>query len=152
MLTLTLLLKTHALSGGPSAAEVLERRVEESLAQRVREGESYTPEEIERVAGLDHRIFPQDFELDVETTEHFRALTLLSQSELKPASQITSHRRFVGPLIVALKRLSWPLIRIHLDKVFQGIQEHQSWVTVRLARQEVALREARQTGNMPPSA
>ena len=66
---------------------------------------------------------------------------MLSQVELKPARQIKSHRRFIGPVIVGVKKLIYPLIKLHLKDVFQGLEEYCQWNVYQQARTAAALKK-----------
>ena len=78
-------------------------------------------------------------ELDKQTSERFRALASFSQLELKPAREIKSHRKIIGPIIVALKRMSWPLIKIHLKDSFESLEQFSAWSLDTIAKQQVEL-------------
>ena len=122
----------------------LERHVFEALSSRLKTSPSYSDEEIVRVSGLSKRLFHDGFCLNEDQTNRVRALCSLSQSTLKPANEISSHRKLIGPLIVFIKRLTWPLISVHLRDVFVGIQEFQSLAVETLAEQILATEELRQ--------
>jgi hypothetical protein len=93
-----------------------------SLASRVAASDDFSEEEIEQISALDRSLFLNDFQISEETQETFRVLCSFSRCELKPSRSITSHRPFVGPVIVFLKRLSWPIIRFHLKEPFESMQ------------------------------
>lgn len=108
-------------------SEDLEARARATLERRLEGSTDYTADEIERVHTLKPNLFPQHFELSTAYADHFRALAKLSQQTLKPNGKISSHRKYIGPVIVFLKKLSWPLIRIHLKDHFQGIEDFCQW-------------------------
>src|SRR5690606_2278941 len=99
----------------------VENRVREGLVARTHPGSELSISELEEVATLDTALFPKTLELAPETTETIRVLCALSRCQLRPAREIRSHRRFIGPIIVFLKRLSWPLIRFHLKDTFDSM-------------------------------
>lgn len=79
--------------------------------------------EVETVSNLARPLFPPGFLLPESARESMQLLCRLSQTQLRPASAITSHRRFLGPVIVFVKRLSWPLIQIHLKETFSSFHD-----------------------------
>lgn len=93
----------------------------ENLNERLRQHESYSLEEIEKIGRMDHRIFPEGYVLSISDTEMLRPLAMMSQVELKPPRQITSHRKYLGKLIVFIKKATLPLISAHLKPTFEGV-------------------------------
>ncbi len=112
----------------------LESRVNTALEERLVRDSHYTEKEIKKVSTLSKKLFPEGKEVDFQTCEDLRALAKLSQFELKPARSITSHRKFIGPLIVFLKRLTWPLVKIHLKESYAGQQEFNCRVVEAVSR------------------
>ena len=120
----------------------IEAKLVQKLSNRLEDQQQeYTSEEIKDISVLDMSLFPEDFELSQESSERFRTLARLSHLELKPARNISSHRKALGPLIVAVKRLSWPFIKAHLQDSFLGIQEFASQMLEISAKQEVKIAE-----------
>jgi hypothetical protein len=117
----------------------LSEQIKVLLESRINSHLSYTVDEINEIESLEKRLFPQDFCLDVETTKRFRALCALSKHELKSSMSITSHRKFIGPIIVAAKKLLWPLIRIHLKNNFDNLEEFSARTVETLAQQHLEL-------------
>ena len=121
----------------------LQQRSASELPQRTRNNPHFTEAEIAKVQSLRRSLFPKGFVLSKEATETFRALAKFAPVELRPAAEIRSHRRFVGPVIVFLKRLTWPFIKLHLKDTVAGLREFNSRTVVELARQHAALEELR---------
>jgi hypothetical protein len=126
-------------SGVDTPAEV-EQSVSLRLQKRL--GEHYTTSEIEHISAMDSSLFPLDFELDETTSNTFRSLTRLSHCALKPA-HLRSHRTIIGPVIVAIKKLTWKLVKVHLEHAFDGLQEFCSWMVYCQARQVVEIERIR---------
>ncbi len=97
------------------------------LKNRLKEDKNYLEEEILKVSKLQHRLFPEGFELSTKDATAVRSLCTLSQTDLKPVRAISSHRKYIGPLIVALKKATWPMIKFHLTNSFKGISQFNSW-------------------------
>jgi hypothetical protein len=102
--------------------EELQQRAEAALGERLNGRTHYEQREIAKIEQLDKGLFPKNFEISSETEEMLRVLCTFSRCELRPAREIRSHRPYIGPLIVFLKRLSWPLIRFHLKDTFESLQ------------------------------
>ena len=117
----------------------LEQRAAAALAARTCNNPHYTTAEIAQLEQLNSSVLPRGFELSLDDTETLRALAKFSQTTLRPAAEIRSHRPYIGRLIVALKRLSWPLVQLHLKDTIAGIREFNSRLVVQTARQMVEL-------------
>lgn len=127
----------------------LSDRAAANLQNRLRQHASYTNEEIAEISKKNGRLFPRDFQLSTDGTNRFRALCQLSNIQLRPSRQITSHRRYVGWLVVLVKKLTWPLVQFHLKEPFAGIQEFSSWAVTTMAKQHSELAALRQEGEKP---
>src|SRR5690606_32643992 len=106
-----------------SATAQIEARVHYELLRRLESGLEYRRDEISEIEAIDHRLLPPTLDLDSETVERLRALARLSRCELAPASKTSSHRPYVGKLIVFAKRLTWPFIRTQLKGTFDALEE-----------------------------
>ncbi len=129
--------KNQIISNTDPSLSTLEQRAITQLESRLASNRHYTSSEVVEIEELDRRLIPTDIDIDEGTTKKLRALCKLSQCELKPAREITSHRPFIGPIIVAIKKLSWPLIKIHLKEAFAGQQEFNSWAVYSIAENSV---------------
>jgi hypothetical protein len=109
-----------------ASSEDLEARVCAALDNRLRSLGHFSAQEIVDVTQKKRTVFPPGFALPSEITDEFRSLAKFAQLELRPAAAITSHRRFIGPLIVALKRLTWPLIALHLKDTVNAVREFEA--------------------------
>jgi hypothetical protein len=114
------------LSFNAIAPEALEQDIAARLARRLEEAPCYNADEISKVSSLSTRLFPPGIKLDDALGEDFRLLVRFSTAELRAPSQITSHRPLIGPVIVAVKRLFWPLVRALLKDTFVQIEEYHS--------------------------
>ncbi|MCC6933634.1 MAG: hypothetical protein IT292_10340 [Deltaproteobacteria bacterium] len=115
--------------------------VQESLSHRLQANANYQQEEITKLTNKSARLFPKDFAIDEELCNQLRSLCQLSQVSLKPSNKITSHRKFIGPLIVALKKMTYPLIKVHLDDSFKGIAAMNAWLVESHAKQALRIKE-----------
>ena len=111
----------------------LESSIRENLAVRL-DGFNYTQAEIEQVANLDRALFPAGFVLEKDKCEELRVLARLSRCELKHSHMITSHRKVLGPFIVAGKRLLWRIVRANLENHFSALEEFCSQLVESHAR------------------
>jgi|GEM_PF-5509896 len=121
----------------------LESRVKTNLTHRINRNAEYSPEEIEHVSRLDKRLFGDACLLTKDQTEQMRRLCRFSKVEIKQGQEIRSHRRLIGVIIVFLKRLTLPLIQVHLKPVFAGIEEVHYALVETLAQQQVEINRLR---------
>lgn len=97
-----------------------------ALAARLESAANYSRDEIDKVSSLNHRLVPQGLTVDLHTSERLRALARLSQTELKPPIIMRSHRKLIGPVIVAAKRAIWPLLNALLKDFVEAQREYNS--------------------------
>ncbi|MCC6953211.1 MAG: hypothetical protein IT290_03755 [Deltaproteobacteria bacterium] len=133
--------------------DALGERLRSSLARRIQEsqsahGASYTREEVEDISEVSTALFPKGLELSDKETEDFRALCSFSQVTLKPAREIRSHRKYIGKVIVAVKRATWPFIAFHMKDTMRGVQEFQIRTVLALAENLVERRELRKRADV----
>ncbi len=121
----------------------LERRIRDNLAKRLASSTDYTANEIADLEQVAPTLFPPDFCLEKETGGIIRHLAIHSQQRLKPSARITSHRRFIGPLIVKFKRLFWPLLNLHLRDQFVAMEEFSCGAVAAIAWQAAEIQELR---------
>ena len=104
----------------------LNRSLEETLRARVTASEEYTWSETKDIAALQRTLFPKCFEVESAPLERLRVLARLYRCEIQPPHAINSHRKFIGPLIVAVKKMVWPLINLHMEPCLDQLQEFHS--------------------------
>jgi hypothetical protein len=130
----------HTLLAKNSHWAHLDSAVESAHLRNI-ETHCYTLEECQSVRERSTQLVPTGFELGARDSELLRALAVFSNTELRPPAQITSHRRFIGPIIVFIKKLSWPLVQLHLKETVIGIREFHSLTLTVIARQLVEIEE-----------
>lgn len=135
--------ENYILSAKALDAVALENEISSALAKRLQGNGHFNSSEISEISEYPFRLFPKGFALTAQETTKMRALAALSQCQLKPAATITSHRRFIGPCIVFIKKLSWPFIKLHLKDTLAGIQGFQSWTVKTVAELIVSSRADR---------
>jgi hypothetical protein len=108
-------------------ASGLENKLKERLERRLSKSSDYSAKEIQEIDELNPYLFPANFRLEKADAAAIRSICTLSQTELKPARSITSHRKLIGPIIVAIKKATWPMIKFHLTDSFKGIGQFNSW-------------------------
>lgn len=119
----------------------LNSKIDGNLSARIANSSNYDANEIRIVNEFKSALFPKDFVLDLKRNEEYRILARNAQIELKPAREIKSHRKHLGKLIVFVKKLSWPLVKIHLKESVEHMRDFSSQALYTMARQEVRLRE-----------
>lgn len=73
----------------------------------------YTADEVYYVSRVNLAVCKGDLSISAERLEKLRRMCQLWDIDLKPR-EITSHRRFVGPLIVFIKQRTFPILRFFL--------------------------------------
>ena len=101
---------------GKDAPE-LAQELEERTAGRMAAGE-FSEENVRYIRELDLSAAPGTLTVSDESLERLRKLCAVWDIDLKVFS-ITSHRRVLGPLIVAAKKLLFPLFRVFLKECIQ---------------------------------
>ncbi len=125
-----LIIENNALN-----CEDLNQRISQNLKNRTNSNEHYSLEETISVSKIDRTLFPKDFEVSDESRELIRILASFSACELKAARHFTSHRKLLGPIIVFLKKITWPIIMFHLKDKFETQQQLFSWMIFSQAKQ-----------------
>jgi hypothetical protein len=112
------------------------RQIEDSLAQkvleRVKEG-AFQARDIEYIAKLPLPITGETIHVDEVDLKMLRRLCSLWEVDVK-ASQISSHRKFIGPVIVAAKKALIPVLRMVLKDTFQQQREFNAQAILLLTR------------------
>lgn len=75
----------------------------------------FTDKDIAYISKLDRSIIQGELLLSDKHLEQLRTLATLYYVDFKQ-EQISSHRKFVGPVIVKAKQLMFPILRIFLKK------------------------------------
>ena len=104
-------------------SEGLNQRVSAQLQTRLGSSKYYDAKEIARIEACQSALFPSEFSIDEQGYERLRVLCTLSQCGLVEAHSIKSHRPYIGPVIVRVKRFAWKMIKAQLESSFSGIQE-----------------------------
>lgn len=104
----------------------LNRSLDEALRTRIAASEEYTWTETKDIAELQRTLFPKSFEVESAPLERLRVLARLYRCEIQPPHAIKSHRKFIGPIIVAVKKMVWPLINLHMEPCLDQLQEFHS--------------------------
>jgi len=112
--------------------EVLAARLGERVEARVRAGE-LTARHIADVAKMNLSPTKGSLVIPTVTLERLRRLCQLWDVDLRPAREITSHRRFIGPVIVAAKRLLFPIVRFFMQDTLRQQREFNATAIALLA-------------------
>lgn len=119
---------------GQSSPE-LENRLTAKVQQRLADGE-YTEQDMRVVADLGKPKAELHLKMSDAKLERIRRLCQLWDIELRPPHQITSHRKIVGPLIVAAKKLVYPLLRVLLKDLIRQQRDFNGSVIAYLSEAE----------------
>lgn len=108
----------------------------------IREKQSSSLEsELESITERSTKLFPQEFTLNEDTSELFRAMCILSQCTIREPKFIQSHRPIIGKLIVLSKKITWKLIEPQIRNVLAGIQDCFTWLITSHAKLIVQVKE-----------
>lgn len=117
------LLKESALSGEDLRS--LEKEIEAGLSRRLASHESFSRKEIEDVRSRKFRLLPPGWAITEKEEQALRALALHYRVGLRPPHAIRSHRKLVGPIIVAGKKLLFRVLDAFLRDAFQQVEDFQ---------------------------
>jgi hypothetical protein len=90
----------------------LEGELEQKVEAAMRAGK-YSKGDAAYIAGMNLNISPGRLEVSDHTLHQLRCLCQLWDVDIR-LKEIKSHRPLVGPLIVALKRMLYPVLRVFL--------------------------------------
>ena len=110
----------------------LEQRVATQVQNRIAAGQ-FAARDVEYVSKLSRPIFSGSTQLDDDSLEKLRTLCKLWDVDIRPAA-ITSHRKFVGPIIVKCKQIFFPLLRVLLKDFIAQQREFNATAITLLAK------------------
>lgn len=117
--------------GAPDAA--LTRLVEERLRGRL-ERKEFAVADIEYVSKIRLRLGPGNpMDIAPDRLDRIRRLCQLWETDIK-IGEIKSHRRFVGPIIVAVKRALMPVLKALMGETLKRQREFNAEVIHLLAQ------------------
>lgn len=125
--------------GEANLAAELEKRVQERLAS----GE-YTSQELDHVSRVDVNPIQGELNIPDKRLEKLRRLCQVWDVDLR-VDKITSHRKIIGPFIVAAKKLMLPVIRVFLKNFIAEQREFNAAAVSLLA--ELSNRKEGQGGS-----
>lgn len=132
--------KSLTINSNLSSKHELVDRAQESLRVRMANfNVPYSQQEIRDVSGLRVNLFPPEMELSKEVSERMRMLCKLSELRLEESVYYRSHRKIIGPLVVALKRLTFPFVKFHISSTIDTAREFQIRAVEQIAAQETEL-------------
>lgn len=107
---------TGVAGTGAAVEELSSSELEKKLSERVRARLSsgdFGPEKIEYITDVDFNVTKGSLKLGKRKLELLRSLCQLWDIDFLPA-KISSHRPFIGPLIVSVKKAIYPIIKVLL--------------------------------------
>ena len=132
------------LNAPAGLADALEAEVTRRLQARLASHASYSLAETETVTLMPHHFIAASAALSDKECERLRELAILSRCGLRYLEPIHSHRKIVGPIIVAGKKLLWKLLYAQLRKQFDAMEEFNGAMVENLARE---MSRTRDTGS-----
>lgn len=109
----------------------LQRLVEERVRDKVASGE-YTADDIYYVANVELGLCKGELLLPDKQLERLRRLCQLWDVDLR-AAEITSHRKIIGPIVVAVKKLLHPILRAFFKETLKQQRDFNAAVIAYLA-------------------
>lgn len=106
--------------GNEDTAE-LAGRLSALSAEKISSGE-YARKDVEYIENLKARDIQSTLDLSVSDLEKIRRLCQLWDLDIK-ATEIKSHRPVIGPLIVAVKKLTLPVLKVLLKETVKQQRE-----------------------------
>ncbi len=91
----------------------LQARIEARISQG-----DYNRDEIHYVSKVNLELVNESLSVDQVTLEKLRQACQLWDIQFRPVN-ISSHRKFIGPVIVALKKLALPIIKLLMKDVIE---------------------------------
>lgn len=116
---------------GKSSPE-LEAEVKKKVSERIEAGK-YRREDVEYVKNLDLFPIKDASNLDSEMLERLRRISEVWEVRLG-YDEITSHRPVLGPIIVAIKKIIFPLVSLVLKKPIEQQRRFNAEVVSLLAK------------------
>jgi len=120
-----------ALKENGAAEQSLQQALESRVQDKLSRGE-YSLEELDHVARVDLNPIKGELYISDKRLEKLRRLCQVWDVDLR-IDKITSHRKFLGPLIVAFKRLLLPVVRVLLKNFIAQQREFNAAVVSLLA-------------------
>lgn len=134
-------LRSQAL--GEEATKQLESVLSANLEKRLNSHQSFSRTEIQDISNRRHRLFPDDFKLSRDDWEYLSPLANTYRSGLRPPHAISSHRPYIGPVIVFGKKILWRILHFFLSGAFEQLEDFHRHLIRAYARQLVENAELR---------
>lgn len=113
-------------------SEQIQSSLSELKSKRIEEGK-YSENDCKVVAAMNMSIIKEKLNVDELVLERLRHMASLWDVDFR-VQDISSHRKFIGPVIVSFKKLFFPLIRFAM-KDFIRQQRDFNAATIRLVGQ-----------------
>jgi len=121
-------------------SQEVSKAVKNSLKERFASSSDYNPEEVKTVSESKHSFFPEGFEIEREFSDEIRALCSASQFQ-KRKIKISSHRKYIGPVIVFVKKIIWKFLDSQLSSKFKEIEKFNTLSTIAQIKSEIKFQE-----------
>ena len=112
------------LSVAGEAAPDIARELSEAVEQKIAQGK-YRREDVEYIGRIKRQLVDGTLDVSESKLEKLRRLCQLWEVDIKP-SEISSHRPFIGPVIVAFKKLLFPILRVLLKDTLRQQRDFNS--------------------------
>lgn len=121
--------------------------IQESLKRRISAVENYDIDETRDVAKYPHTLFPEGFEIEREISDELRQLCATNRLQNNEKS-ITSHRKYIGPVIVFFKKAIWKFFDSQLSQKFAKIEEFNTHLIVSQINSAIRFQELKKKSSL----
>jgi hypothetical protein len=118
----------------------ISRMAKDALEQRIAESADYNLEETIEVSQTKHRLLPEGFEIDSDISDEIRSLCVKRKLP-RLEEQISSHRKYVGPIIVFAKKLLWRFMGSQIRNNFRYVEDFNTQIVINQIRSAVRYQE-----------
>jgi hypothetical protein len=98
--------------------------IETSASKRMIE-KNFTAQDVLNISNRQLDLIPKNLSLSPERLEKLRRLCQLWEVDIR-LGEITSHRKIIGPVIVAVKKVMFPIIRFMLKDLIREQRDFNS--------------------------
>lgn len=108
-----------------------DKQIEDLVKEQINRG-AYNPKDIEYISNLKKPIIQDSANINQARLETLRRLCQLWCVDIK-ISDFSSHRKFIGPIIINLKKITYPIFRLILKDFIKQQRDFNSEVILLLA-------------------
>lgn len=112
-------------------SDKLSAAIDAAVQRRIASGE-FSAQDVKNISERELALIPKDLAVPPHLLEKLRRLCQLWEVDIRDAN-ITSHRKVIGPFIVAAKKMIYPLIRFALKDLIREQRDFNAEVISTIA-------------------